>query len=190
MSCRPPLTDHVASFMGLVHQLHHIVASLKSLYPKQTFAIDGLLMGSIGEVAAALAYDLELLPRNTPVVDAVAPDGRQVQVKLTARKSIVLPCQGPTPELLLVLRHDAEQGFSEEYNGPFPLDLWCQKRNGRKSGKPIRFGLRALNRHPGNIRALQESREFGLERLNGIFLDQARGAAFASPTHHGPATIL
>jgi hypothetical protein len=73
------------------------------------------LVGSIGEVLAAHHYGLKLLPASTEGHDAMAEDGRLVQVKATQRTSIGLRSE---PEHLLVLRILPDGGSEEAYNGP------------------------------------------------------------------------
>ncbi|GEM_PF-2796755 len=46
----------------LVENLYRIVEELESTFPSRKFTLDGHLIGSIGEVLAAFAYKLDLLP--------------------------------------------------------------------------------------------------------------------------------
>ena len=99
----------------LITQLRAIVAELEARYPGRRFTLDGHLVGSIGEVLAAEAYDLELHPSSYKTHDALAPDGRQVQIKLTQRKAIGISSD---PEHLLVHKLHPDGRHEEIYNGP------------------------------------------------------------------------
>jgi len=72
-------------------------------------------VGSLGEVIAAELYGLELLPASMTTHDATAPDGRQVQIKLTQVKAIGIRSE---PNHLIVLKLHPDGTTSEIYNGP------------------------------------------------------------------------
>ena len=84
-----------------VARIYDAVDELESKYPGRKFTPDGHLVGSIGEVIAAEAFGLTLLPASTVNHDARSADGRLVQVKLTAGKHVALNGQC---DWLLVLR--------------------------------------------------------------------------------------
>ena len=92
--------SNVESIPSLVRRLYNVVAELETLFPGRKFTLDGHLVGSIGEVLAAHYYGLTLLPSSAPVHDAIASDGRMVQVKATQAKTVALRAE---PEHLLVL---------------------------------------------------------------------------------------
>lgn len=73
-----------------VAEIYDAVARLEAKYPGRKFTPDGHLVGSIGEVIAAEAFGLELLAASNAAHDARSSDGRLVQVKLTAGKSVSL----------------------------------------------------------------------------------------------------
>jgi hypothetical protein len=100
---------------SLVRELYAIVRRLEAEYPGRPFTPDGHLVGSIGEVLAAGRYGLRLLPPSTERHDAVAGDGRLVQIKATGTKSVGL--YSP-PDYLIVLQLDEQGGAQEVYNGP------------------------------------------------------------------------
>lgn len=75
---------------ALVPQLYRLVAELEAAAPGRSFTPDGHLLGSIGEVLAAARYGLELTTASTEEVDAIAPDGRAVEIKCTAGRVIAL----------------------------------------------------------------------------------------------------
>lgn len=98
-----------------IRALYAIVNDLETAYPGRRFTLDGHMIGSIGEVIATEAFDLNLLPNSTPEHDATACDGRLVQIKATQRDRIALSaCQ----EHLLVLRIDGNGSWYVVYNGP------------------------------------------------------------------------
>jgi hypothetical protein len=62
--------------------LYDASEGLKALFPGRKFTLDGHLVGSIGEVVAAYMFGLDLMPASTLGHDALAPDGRRVEIKL------------------------------------------------------------------------------------------------------------
>ena len=117
----------------VVHNLYSLVESLEEMFPGRHFTPDGHLVGSIGEVMAAHHYGLELLPASAQAHDAMAPDGRLVQIKATQVKSIGIREQ---PKHLLVMKINRDGSFIEIYNGPGDI-AWnaCGKmqKNGQRS---------------------------------------------------------
>lgn len=107
--------DPVEKIPGLVRKLYAIVAELGELFPGRRFTLDGHLVGSIGEVLAAHRYHLELLPASNEGHDAVAQDGKRVQIKATQGDSIAMRSE---PIHLIVLRVNSDGTASEIYNGP------------------------------------------------------------------------
>ncbi len=67
-----------------IQQLFAIVRTLRLEHPERRFPLDGMLVGDLGEVMVASRFGLELLPQSEPGRDAVAPDGREVEIKATA----------------------------------------------------------------------------------------------------------
>lgn len=96
-------------------ELYSIVNDLETAYPGRRFTLDGHLIGSIGEVVAAEAFELNLLPNGTPEHDATTCDGRLVQIKATQRNRVAL---SSCPEYLLVLRFNEAGSWEVVYNGP------------------------------------------------------------------------
>lgn len=113
--------------------LLNIVNDLEGTFEGRLFTLDGHLVGSIGEIMAAYYYGIELYPPSAPTHDGVAPDGREVQIKITQQNQIVI---NEEPDYLIVLRLNKVNGtISEVYNGPGkqPWDsaYIYQKRNVR-----------------------------------------------------------
>ncbi|WP_061236069.1 DUF6998 domain-containing protein [Leptospira weilii] len=77
------------------------------------FTLDGILIGSIGEVYAEYKYGLTPLKSGTKIHDS--QKGKIfVQVKTTQRKSIVIAHK---PKHLIVLKLKEDGEFQEIYNG-------------------------------------------------------------------------
>src|SRR3954465_9682771 len=75
--------DRTTRTAELVDQLHAIVEELEAMHPGRRFPLDGHLVGSIGEAAAEAMFDLKLQPASTAGHDAIASDGRPVEIKAT-----------------------------------------------------------------------------------------------------------
>ena len=117
-----------------IRALYAIVNDLETAYPGRRFTLDGHMIGSIGEVIATEAFDLNLLPNSTPEHDATACDGRLVQIKATQRDRIALSA---CPEHLLVLRIDGNGSWYVVYNGP-GKPVWERAGKMQKNGqRPI-----------------------------------------------------
>lgn len=114
-----------------IRKIYELVSELEELYPGRHFTPDGHMVGSIGEVAAAEKYGLELFVASHPVHDAKAPDGRLVQIKATQGDRVVL---SECPKHLIVLKLFQDGSFEEVFNGPGDV-AWglCGKR--QKTGQ-------------------------------------------------------
>lgn len=66
------------------------IARLKSAFPNRAFTIDGRLVGDIGEVIAALEYDVALDVKSRPKHDARTSDGHDVQIKATFKAQLTM----------------------------------------------------------------------------------------------------
>ena len=73
-----------------VAEIYRAVAELEARYHPRKFTPDGHLVGSIGEVVAAEALGLTLYPMSRAGHDACDADGCQVQIKMTAGKSVAM----------------------------------------------------------------------------------------------------
>lgn len=133
-----------AELSSLLRQLYAVVDRLEALYPGRKFTVDGHLLGSIGEVVAEYSYGLVLSPLSTEGHDAIAPDGRLVQVKLTQGDSRVA-LNGPC-DFLIAMRLVDRKRFVEVYNGP-GAPVWAKAGKVQKNGQaPIGLAkLRELN---------------------------------------------
>lgn len=105
----------------LVDQLHAIVRELEAMHPGRRFPLDGHLVGSIGEAAAEAMFRIALRPSSTAGHDAIADDGRLVEIKATYGKSTVgiRDTSHANVAALIVLRLSRVAGVPHEivYNG-------------------------------------------------------------------------
>jgi hypothetical protein len=141
----------------LIRQLYSVVAALEEEFEGRKFTPDGHLVGSIGEVVAAYAFGLTLLPASSEGHDAVAQDGTKVQIKLTGgSRGVSLYGQ---PDHLIVLQLIANREFVTVYNGSGEA-AWgicgCEQKNGQRS-----VSLSALRKIPVNENErLEQVRDF------------------------------
>jgi len=130
-----PTSHPIEQIPVLVRRLYELVADFERLFPGRRFTPDGHLVGSIGEVIAAYKYDLELHAASNAGHDAIASDGRQVEIKATQGKTVALRSE---PEHLLVLLLDFTGASSEVFNGPGRM-VW------QACGAPQKNGQRPIS---------------------------------------------
>ena len=124
--------DHWTEVGELLASLYRIVERLEVLFPGRKFTPDGHLVGSIGEVIAARMFGLELLPASAPDHDAIAGDGRKVQIKFTqGTRGVALRAE---PDHLLVLCLDRDRSLQVVYNGK-GKSPWSQSGKMQKNGQ-------------------------------------------------------
>ncbi len=109
-----------------------IVEKLCAVYPKKRFTLDGRLVGDIGEVLVAEAYDLELFENLKRHHDAQCGDGRLVQIKATMKSTLTFPADH-VPNYYLGVQVRADGTFLEVFNGPGAIASEAVK--GRSSPK-------------------------------------------------------
>ncbi|MEH6517795.1 MAG: hypothetical protein V7742_14010 [Halioglobus sp.] len=132
--------DH-EKFQGLIKQLYSTVNELESMFPGRHFTPDGHMVGSIGECLVADAYDLKLQTASNKGFDAIASDGRQVEIKATQSKSVAFRSE---PEYTIVIKILPNGTFQEAYNGPGNL-IWNQfSGKKRPSNGQYQISLRKL----------------------------------------------
>lgn len=138
--------DRTARTALLVEQLHAVVTELEAMHPGRKFPLDGHLVGSIGEAAAEAMFDIELVPASTSGHDAIAGDGRQVEIKATYGSSAVAIRQtsNTAASALIVLRLSRVPNVEHEvvFNGPLTLALQAAGTFG--SNGQARMGLSRL----------------------------------------------
>lgn len=131
--------DH-DKFQGLVKQLYSTVSELESMFPGRHFTPDGHMVGSIGECLVADAYGLELKTASNKGFDAIARDGREIEIKATQSKSVAFRSE---PEHAIIIKILPNGTFEEAYNGPGYL-VW-QQFSGKKMPSNGQFQI-SLNK--------------------------------------------
>jgi hypothetical protein len=91
------------------------IERLKAAFPNRKFTIDGRLVGDVGEVIAALEYDVVLHEISQPNHDATASDGRNVQIKATFKDSLTFKT---VPDYYLGFKLHPDGRHEEIFNGP------------------------------------------------------------------------
>ena len=94
------------------------IERLKRAFPNRAFTIDGRLVGDVGEVIAALEYDLVLHDVSQPTHDATTADGRNVQIKATFQDALTFKT---VPDYYLGFRLYPDGRHEEIFNGPGKL---------------------------------------------------------------------
>ncbi len=114
-----------------IKQIFSLAAEMEKQYPGRHFTPDGHMLGSIGEVYAAEKYNLILYEASHPVHDAVAANGREVQIKITQTDRISISSH---PDFLIVLKIDKTGSINEVYNGPGD-EPWKEAGKMQKNGQ-------------------------------------------------------
>ena len=111
----------------LVAQLHSIVHELEQMHPGRKFPMDGHIVGSIGEAAAEAAFDLDLVGTGATGHDAIAGDGRRVEIKATYGNTGVSIRQTSqtSADALIVLKLSDTPDTEHEvvFNGPLSVAM-------------------------------------------------------------------
>lgn len=102
----------ISEALGLIFQG---IDQLKAAFPNRAFTIDGRLVGDVGEVIAALEYDVVLHAVSQPNHDATTSDGRNVQIKATFKDSLTFKT---IPECYLGFKLYPDGRHEEIFNGP------------------------------------------------------------------------
>lgn len=147
------LSDHkerTVRTAQLVEQLHAVVEELEAMHPGRKFPLDGHLVGSIGEAAAEALFDIELVSASSLGHDAIASDGRQVEIKATYGSSGVAVRQTSeiAAQALVVLKLSRSPGVDHEvvFNGLLSTALPAAGKFGSNGQARMGLGrLRNLN---------------------------------------------
>lgn len=108
-------------------QIFSGIRGLHEAHPNKQFTIDGRLVGDLGEMFAAVYYDVIIDPVQQADHDGETSDGSRVQVKATFKDSLTFKRR---PELYLGIKLYEDGRFEEIYNGP--PDLICAEYGHRK----------------------------------------------------------
>ena len=130
---QPYTKENIEAAMGHVQTLLDQVNALEAMFPKRHFTLDGHLVGSLGEVAAAYHYGIELFTPSKERHDGFIGD-RNVQIKITQTENVLI---GEEPEYLIVLYLTRTGNIYEAYNGPGTIP-W------ETTGKPDKRGYKHL----------------------------------------------
>ncbi len=130
---QPYTKENIEAAMGHVRTLLDQVNALEAMFPSRHFTLDGHLVGSVGEVAAAYHYGIILFPPSTECHDGFV-GGRKVQIKITQTENALI---GEEPEYLIVLYLAWTGKIYEVYNGPGVIP-W------ETAGKPDKRGYKHL----------------------------------------------
>ena len=130
---QPYTKENIEAAMGYVRTLLDNVNALETMFPGRRFTLDGHLVGSVGEVAAAYHYGIELFPPSTERHDG-SIGNRNIQIKITQTENVLI---GEEPEYLIVLYLARTGKIYEVYNGPGVIP-W------ETAGKPDKRGYKHL----------------------------------------------
>jgi hypothetical protein len=111
------MSEAITDGLGLIFEG---ISRLRNAFPNRSFTIDGRLVGDIGEVIAALEYDVILDDVSQPDHDATTTDGRRVQIKATFKDSLTFKT---CPDYYLGFKLHADGHYEEVFNGPGKLIL-------------------------------------------------------------------
>lgn len=80
------------------------VETLEAMFGDRHFTLDGHIIGSIGEVAAANYYGIDLFTSSTKAIDGVV-NSKPIQIKVVQQDNVMLSYdgEGDSPYYLLVL---------------------------------------------------------------------------------------
>lgn len=132
----------------LIRALFAVTDRLEAIFPGRKFSLDGHLVGSVGEVVAAHIFDLDLNAASTQGHDAVAPDGRSVEIKFTQGRRVAFR---HCPDHALVLARPRGGRIEIVFNGPGELVWDDSKPLPRNGQRPV--SLAALRRLDRNVAA-------------------------------------
>ena len=147
--------NHRASITDALALIFEGISKLKAQFPDKAFTIDGRLVGDIGEVIAALEYDVKLYDVQTPAHDGETSDGRKVQVKATFKDRLTMTA---VPELYLGLKLSQDGAHREVYNGPGVL---ISEKFAHRSGlgeRQLSFSITALEQLSHSVPAQERVR--------------------------------
>ncbi|WP_026528026.1 DUF6998 domain-containing protein [Butyrivibrio sp. VCD2006] len=114
-----PYTDSdINEMLSIYRNMVKEVENLESKFENRHFTLDGHIIGSIGEVAAANYYGINLFTSSTKAIDGEV-NSKPVQIKVVQQDNVMLSYdgEGDSPHYLLVLYLNKNGIFFEVYNG-------------------------------------------------------------------------
>lgn len=145
--------EHRSAIANALALIFEGIRRLKGRFPEKSFTIDGRLVGDIGEVLAALEYDVTLYERQTPTHDGSTSNGRQVQVKATFKKSLTMTS---IPEVYLGFKLYADGEHEEVFNGPGSVIAEAFSHRAGIGEKRLSFPIAALKALSSQVSAEQK----------------------------------
>ena len=127
--------QRIEAMKGVLASLFASQRTLKALAPQFKWAGLGNLLGDYGEFIAVEVYGLTPAPRGANGYDAIAPDGKTVQVKANYAASQI-GFRGEA-DLLLCLKIDLNGDWSEVYYGDFQLIRQASRHSARDNKSMI-----------------------------------------------------
>lgn len=109
------------------------IRQLRREFPEKEFTIDGRLVGDIGEVIAALEYDIKLYDVLVAGHDGKTSNGRRVQIKATFKDSLTFKT---VPDYYLGFKLYKSGRYEEIYNGPGRI-IYERYKNRKGIGKEL-----------------------------------------------------
>jgi hypothetical protein len=104
------LRDAVKTLQGARRILHEN-------FPEWNFTLDGNLVGDIGEAYAKAHFDIEKIGSGEKTHDFKMPDKRQVQVKITQKRTMGLGLYDPSFDYFIALHLSEDGDITVLYNG-------------------------------------------------------------------------
>lgn len=131
-------------FKGIEH--------LQQAYPKlnRKFTIDGRLVGDVGEVVAAIEYDVALDSISRPGYDGTSSAGRRVQIKATFKDSLTMRA---VPDYYLGFKLSSNGEYEEIFNGPGSVIYDRYKHRKGIGVQLLAFPIKELKALSGNVPA-------------------------------------
>ena len=118
----PNTETDINEMLSIYRNMVKEVETLESMFEDRHFTLDGHLIGSIGEVAAAYLYGIKLYASSTKAIDGEV-NSKPVQIKVVQQDNVMLSYdgEGESPHYLLVLYLNKSGTIYEVYNGPWEI---------------------------------------------------------------------
>jgi len=111
------MTETEIKLRDAVKALQCARRKLHKAFPEWNFTLDGNLVGDIGEAYAKAHFDLKKTERGKKIHDFETPDRRQVQVKITQKKTLGFGRSAPAFAYLIALHLSEDGDITVLYNG-------------------------------------------------------------------------